>query len=191
VSLCDSVTHVIAALITVIVARERSLFNDPAAEINELTFVIKRDIGVLNKEIEVLAAFVAVCIFIYNIPTYANYTSYQSLYHMIWYHNPMALVVAVFVMQDNLRSSAANGRHSAASNQAIVVGLKTRLATTTKSFADVLQLRTKVRSPLIPSSLCPSSACTLLHRLHTHYLLALLIGCWCAALVGAEYAREE
>jgi len=40
-------------------ARQRSLFNDPATEINELTFVIKTDLATLHQELEVLHAWVA------------------------------------------------------------------------------------------------------------------------------------
>jgi syntaxin 5 len=39
-------------------ARQRSLFNDPASEINELTFVIKTDLATLHQELEVLHAWV-------------------------------------------------------------------------------------------------------------------------------------
>lgn len=39
-------------------ARQRSLFNDPAAEINELTYVIKSDLSTLHNELEVLHKWV-------------------------------------------------------------------------------------------------------------------------------------
>jgi len=84
-------------------ARQRSLFNDPAQEINELTFVIKDDIGTLQSELEKLAGWV---------------TAQRA-------------------------ASTSSTSHGARHSTAVVDGLKQELMRTTKSFQEVLQVRTQ------------------------------------------------
>jgi syntaxin 5 len=86
------------------VAKQRSLFNDPANEINELTYIIKTDLSTLHNELEVLHKWVV---------------SHRDG------HDAGALSV-----------------HAARNSTAIVDNLKQQLMTTTKSFQEVLQVRT-------------------------------------------------
>jgi len=79
-------------------AKTRSLFDDPAVEIEELTFIIKQNIQNLNKEIAAL--------------------------------------------RDSSRAGTVNKQNSAHSDT-IVTYLNTKLASTTKDFKDILQVRTE------------------------------------------------
>jgi hypothetical protein len=82
-------------------ARQRSLFNDPVDEINELTFVIKDELGLLQGELEKLAGWATA-------------------------------------------SPSSTTSHGARHSTAVVNDLKQELMRTTKSFQDVLQVRTKM-----------------------------------------------
>ncbi len=95
------------------VARQRSLFNDPAAEINELTFVIKEDLGILHTKLEDLHGWVA--------------------------EQQRAGRSGSAKNSDGLPLSQQGARHSSA----IVDNLKQDLMRTTKSFQEVLQVRTQ------------------------------------------------
>jgi len=83
-------------------ARQRSLYQDPAQEINKLTYTVKSDLTTLNTEINTLDE---------------------------WVH-------------DHVKASTAN-KQSKENSDTIVQNLKSHLATTTKSFAEILSLRTK------------------------------------------------
>lgn len=91
------------------VAKQRSLFNDPATEINELTYVIKTDLSTLHNELEVLHKWVIS-------------------------HRDGA--------SDASGSGGPPSKHEARNSTAIVDNLKQQLMTTTKSFQEVLQVRT-------------------------------------------------
>ena len=86
-----------------IVAKQRSLFNDPAQEIEQLTYVVKTDITTLNGEIDLLQEF----------------------------------------LQSNIEVNQT--KHSTSHSKVIIDNLKGKLANTTKSFTDILELRTKVQ----------------------------------------------
>lgn len=90
-------------------AKQRSLFNDPASEINELTYVIKTDLGTLHNELEVLHNWVTANRDAANAASSGNES--QSL-------------------------------HAVRNSTAIVDNLKQQLMSTTKSFQEVLQVRT-------------------------------------------------
>jgi len=79
-------------------ARTKSLFDDPAVEIEELTFIIKQNIQNINKEIAVL--------------------------------------------RESSRAAHVN-KHNSAHSDTIVTYLNTKLASTTKDFKDILQVRTE------------------------------------------------
>jgi len=79
-------------------AKTRSLFDDPAVEIEELTFIIKQNIQNLNKEIAAL--------------------------------------------RDSSKAASAN-KHNTAHSDTIVTYLNTKLASTTKDFKEILQVRTE------------------------------------------------
>jgi syntaxin 5 len=97
--------HLLALLPSV--AKQRSLFNDPATEINELTYIIKTDLSTLHNELEVLHKWVV---------SHRDGTSDSS--------------------------SSGPSKHEARNSTAIVDNLKQQLMTTTKSFQEVLQVRT-------------------------------------------------
>lgn len=82
-------------------AKQRTLFNDPASEINRLTYVIKHDLRTIDNDIETLTAMMAA-------------------------HRGVQVT-----------------RHSQANSAQIVANLKSQLAKTTKSFTDVLHVRSQ------------------------------------------------
>lgn len=93
-------------------AKQRSLFNDPASEINELTYVIKTDLGTLHNELEVLHNWVT-----------ANRDAANAASSSSSSHESQSL-------------------HAVRNSTAIVDNLKQQLMSTTKSFQEVLQVRT-------------------------------------------------
>jgi len=79
-------------------AKKRSIFDDPSAEIEELTFIIKQDIQNINSQISALKALGK-----------GNYS----------------------------------GKQAEAHNDTVIGYLNTKLATTTKDFKEILQVRTE------------------------------------------------
>jgi len=96
-------------------ARQRSLFNDPTSEINELTYVIKTDLSTLHGELEVLHNWVQ--------QHRAGSSSSRTT--------------------DPSDVDAPLTQHAARNSSAIVETLKQQLMYTTKSFQEVLQVRTQ------------------------------------------------
>jgi len=90
-------------------AKKKSLFDDPAVEIEELTFIIKQNIQNLNKDITTLREY---------SKNGSNNTSNSSL---------------------SSSSSKQNTTHS----DTVVTYLNSKLASTTKDFKDILQIRTE------------------------------------------------
>jgi hypothetical protein len=96
-------------------ARQRSLFNDPARQIDRLTSVIQQDLQTLNSELDVVEQFV---------------------------REQKGIASSAPSADQGGGASDVVTANSQASSSAIVTNLKNKLATTTKSFADVLQIRT-------------------------------------------------
>ena len=54
-------------VLCVLVAKRKSLFDDKADEIQQLTFVVKQDIGTLNKQIAQLQEVSSPCVFLHCV----------------------------------------------------------------------------------------------------------------------------
>ena len=109
-----------------IVVKKKSLFDDRPVEIQELTFVVKQDIGALNDKIGEGLGFI-VSLFCY------------------WPLNPPfspAAQLGQYVASQQRQQPTKNKQASDFTTQ-VIVGLQSKLASTSSSFKDILEVRTQ------------------------------------------------
>ncbi|KAG1653460.1 Syntaxin-5 [Nymphon striatum] len=109
-----------------ILAKRKSLFDDKSKEIQELTYIIKQDIGSLNKQIAKLQEFEPLL----QAESAANHAVESSD------------VVSRHVFQ-LARSKSQDTKHIKSHSNSVVVSLQSKLATMSNEFKEVLEVRTE------------------------------------------------
>ena len=154
--------------IVVTVARKKSLFDDKSEEIQQLTFIIKQDIGSLNKQIaqlqEVYMNFVCtqqsnkcyIWCWKFGILLSGNYNQENvwnyviatiTLEHCISIlYSEQVITLLFFVFQLSRATRGHSGKHKQTHSNSVVVGLQSKLASMSNDFKSVLEVRTEVRN---------------------------------------------
>lgn len=118
--------------------KKKSLFDDRPVEIQELTFIIKQDISALNDKIGEYCGLP-----LYSISLFFSCWVTLDLISVTSFLSLAAQLGQYIAAQQRQQQGAKNNKQAADFSTQVIVGLQSRLASTSTAFKDILEVRTQ------------------------------------------------